>query len=123
MTQYAYEKIVSELQSAIEQHTFRAGERLPSVRTLAKERELSLSTVTRAFRELESLGLIEAQPQRGYFVKAAKQGMNSFNNMSSPQTAAEHICIKEIYTYILDQVGKANVVPLGPTVPSPGAGL
>lgn len=117
MQSFAYQKVVDELKRAIEQHTFRPGERLPSVRQLAKERDLSLSTVTRAFRELESLGLVEAQPQRGYFVRS--QGMNKGAVNMEQHQGAEHICIKEIYTYILDQVGKANVVPLGPTVPSP----
>ncbi|WP_226404600.1 PLP-dependent aminotransferase family protein [Dechloromonas denitrificans] len=64
-----YEKLAAELGGMIAGGVLRQGERLPSVRCLAKERRLSVSTVVQAFRQLEDRGLVEARPQSGYFVR------------------------------------------------------
>lgn len=64
-----YARLAEDLQSLITAGNLRPGERLPSVRRLASERHLSISTVLQALRQLEDRGLIEARPQSGYFVR------------------------------------------------------
>lgn len=63
-----YEKLASDLAALITDGLILQGERLPSVRRLAQERRLSVSTVIQALRQLEDRGLVEARPQSGYFV-------------------------------------------------------
>ncbi|HQO29248.1 MAG TPA: winged helix-turn-helix domain-containing protein, partial [Accumulibacter sp.] len=63
-----YEQLADDLKSIIAAGNLRPGDRLPSVRRLASERHLSVSTVLQALRQLEEGGLIEARPQSGYFV-------------------------------------------------------
>lgn len=45
-----------------------SGALLPSVRQLARELGLASNTVVRAYRELESEGVLRSVPRRGYFV-------------------------------------------------------
>ncbi len=45
-----------------------AGQRLPSVRELARSRSVSVTTVLAAYRALEDRRLIESRPKQGYFV-------------------------------------------------------
>ena len=66
-----YEKLAGELAGMIGNGILTHGERLPSVRRLAQERRLSVSTVVQALRQLEERGLVEARPQSGYFVRPA----------------------------------------------------
>jgi len=47
-----------------------AGTRLPTVRELAVELGLAANTVARAYRELESAGIVETRGRRGTFVAA-----------------------------------------------------
>ncbi len=47
-----------------------AGDRLPTVRALARQVKLNPNTVARAYRELARDGLIEGGPGRGTFVTA-----------------------------------------------------
>jgi len=47
-----------------------AGARLPTVRDLAVELGLAVNTVARAYRELESAGIVETRGRRGTFVAA-----------------------------------------------------
>ena len=49
--------------------TLRAGERVPSVRRLSNQQRVSVSTVLQAYQRLEDIGVIEARPQSGYYVR------------------------------------------------------
>lgn len=45
-----------------------AGDRLPTVRELAAEQGLAVNTVARAYRELETAGVVETRGRQGSFV-------------------------------------------------------
>lgn len=49
--------------------TFKAGEQLPSVRSLAADARINYNTVTKAYRDLELGGLIVSVRGRGMFVQ------------------------------------------------------
>ncbi len=62
------DQIVSSIQTAIEQHVLRPGDKLPSVRTLAREQDLSPYTVAEAYQRLTVSGSVVARPGSGYRV-------------------------------------------------------
>lgn len=68
-TDYLYHQLESWLQEGIQKQRWRLGERLPSIRTLCQEHDLSRSTVQHALQRLEAQGLLEARPKAGYFVR------------------------------------------------------
>ena len=51
-----YEQLADELAGMIAERILRPGDRLPSVRRLAREKKLSISTVVQALRQLEKRG-------------------------------------------------------------------
>lgn len=53
----------------IEQQLLAPGARLPSVRECARRHTVSPSTVVAAYDQLAAQGLVEARPQRGFFVR------------------------------------------------------
>jgi len=63
-----YLQIAETLARSIRAGAMRRGERVPSVRDLARQHGVSLSTATQAYRSLEDARLIEARPRSGYFV-------------------------------------------------------
>jgi DNA-binding transcriptional MocR family regulator len=65
-----YERVAGLVAGQISSGTLRASERIPSVRSMSRAARVSVSTVVQAYAHLESLGLIEARPQSGYFVRA-----------------------------------------------------
>lgn len=65
---YRYQELESWLERCITELRWREGERLPSIRTLCRERGLSKATVQHALQRLEVRGLVEARPKAGYFV-------------------------------------------------------
>lgn len=66
---FLYQDIARQLETLILSGALRIGERLPSVRQLSKEKKVSISSVYKAYIELESRGLVEARPKSGYYVR------------------------------------------------------
>ena len=70
-----YLSIAETLARSIRSGAMRRGERVPSVRELARQHGVSLSTATQAYRSLEDARLIEARPRSGYFVAARPRSL------------------------------------------------
>jgi GntR family transcriptional regulator len=63
-----FEQIVFRTKDAIAQGRLRAGDRLPSVRELARELSINPNTVARAYEALEADGVIVRRQGSGCFV-------------------------------------------------------
>ncbi|RZL30683.1 MAG: GntR family transcriptional regulator, partial [Pedobacter sp.] len=73
--EFEYLKLADSIQDSISNGEYDSGTKLPSVRTLKRNHNLSISTVLRAFYELEKRGLIIAKEKYGYYVNSfSKQG-------------------------------------------------
>ena len=62
------EQLADQVRFAVAAGRLGAGDRLPSVRDLAKDVRLNPNTVSRAWRELELSGLLESRRGSGMFV-------------------------------------------------------
>lgn len=63
-----YVQLVEGVRHALAVGTLRPGERLPTVRALAKELAVAPNTVVKAYNELQWAGLIESRPGVGTVV-------------------------------------------------------
>lgn len=63
-----YEQIRAQYAAAIDDGDLTPGTRLPTVRRLAQDLGLAVNTVARAYRELESEGLVETRGRAGTVV-------------------------------------------------------
>ena len=64
-----YAQVADHLGDLIRRGTYAPGDRVPSVRQLSRELGVSMTTVLEAYGRLETRGLIESRPQRGFFVR------------------------------------------------------
>jgi DNA-binding transcriptional regulator YhcF (GntR family) len=69
-----FEQVRDGLAAAVRAGELTPGDRLPTVRSLAAELGLAANTVARAFRELESAGVIETRGRNGTFIAAQGAG-------------------------------------------------
>jgi GntR family transcriptional regulator len=67
-----YLQLVDQVKAAAATGLLRAGDALPSIRPLSEELRVNRNTVAKAYGQLESEGIIETQPGRGCFVRAAQ---------------------------------------------------
>lgn len=70
-----YEQITGYMKSAIIKGQMRAGDALPSVRTLAAELQISALTVKKAYDRLEEEGFVVTVHGKGSFVAQADTAM------------------------------------------------
>lgn len=63
-----YEQIINQIKNSIMKGELSEGEALPSIRSLAKELQISVITTKRAYEELEREGFIETVPGKGSYV-------------------------------------------------------
>jgi DNA-binding transcriptional regulator YhcF (GntR family) len=63
-----YQQIVTSIIDAISENTIEKGEALPSVNAVCKTHKLSRDTVFKAYSVLKEQGLVDAVPNKGYYV-------------------------------------------------------
>ncbi|MBC5996615.1 GntR family transcriptional regulator [Romboutsia ilealis] len=63
-----YEQIQSQIKAQILNGQLKAGDGLPSIRSLAKELKVSIITIKRAYEDLEKDGYLETVTGKGSFV-------------------------------------------------------
>ena len=64
-----YLQLADQIRYAAASGRLRAGEALPSLRPLAEELRINRNTIAKAYAELETQGIIETVPGKGYFLK------------------------------------------------------
>jgi GntR family transcriptional regulator len=69
-----YEQIVRQVKFAVADEAVKSGELVPSVRELARELTVNPNTVARAYRQLQSDGVLESVRGTGLAVAAAAAG-------------------------------------------------
>src|SRR6516225_5529418 len=91
-----YRKVAFRISELIEHGTLRPGERVPSVRKCSEQQNVSIATVTQAYRMLENRGLIEARPQSGYFVRARRWAPPPEPGISRPAHRAVNLRVSDL---------------------------
>lgn len=88
-----YVQLIEQVKHAIETGALRAGEQLPTIRKMAEELVMNPNTVARAYRELESAGIIDVKHGTGAFVSqtARKPAKAFLKAQSVVQTALERL--------------------------------
>jgi DNA-binding transcriptional MocR family regulator len=114
-----YRALATEFAELIRQGTLRTGDRIPSVRTLTRERGISPATVMRAYETLEAEGLIETRPRSGYYVSQRWQRPIREPLISKPSKKSTRVDIEELVFEILESTRQHRAVPFGSAFPSP----
>ena len=114
-----YMRIFRRLAQSIDQGAMRPGDRIPSVRRLARQEGISISTVLQAYTQLEAKGYIEARPQSGFYVKPRLRQAPAEPRMSKPSARATAVSASELTLKILKAVRDPELVAFGTAVPSP----
>src|SRR5438034_7211888 len=116
---HLYEQMAGKIHQLIEHGTLRPGDRVPSVRKLSEQHDVSIATVLQAYMLLEDKGLIEARPQSGYYVRPRFREIVAEPAKTEPPSAPCCVNICNLATQVLRTFGDPSVVPLGAGTASP----
>ena len=112
-SEYRYAVLADKLESQILDGTFRAGDKLPSIRNLHAQTGLSISTVYQTFIELENRGRVEARQKSGYFVKPLLRDLLPAPRLPSPRPEPQKINISDLAFALIEAMGDSDVLQLG----------
>ena len=112
-----YEELAEHVAALVAAGMLRAGERLPSVRQMCRDRRVSVATVTHAYQLLEARGIIESRPQSGHYVAA--RARTKARPSRSRAVRSTRVDVSELVFEILDAARDRAAVPLGSAFPSP----
>ncbi|MBU2643745.1 PLP-dependent aminotransferase family protein [bacterium] len=131
-SEFLYRSLAREIGNKIRDNTYKLGERLPSTRELHKKLNLSISTVYKAYIELEKQGLIEARPKSGYFVRYSavsvwKEGLSGIEKperldviiRKTDALVPHQVSLPSFVNHVLKAVKHPDFLQLGSAMLSP----
>lgn len=119
MAAFRYQTLEVFLRQQLQAGRYKVGEKLPSVRDLCKQHDLSKATVIHALHKLEADRLVYAIPKSGYFVAEKHKDNKAPKKVSTP-TAPVQVNVPDIFRDIMSRSAAFDILPSeGSTAASP----
>ena len=92
-----YEQVSQRISHLIENGVLKGGDRLPSLRRLSEEMQVSINTVKEAYWRLENRNQITAVPQSGYYVRKQPQLSPAHSQVDPTKLDPQEITLCQIF--------------------------
>jgi len=92
-----YKKVSRRISQLIENGVLKEGDRLPSLRRLSEEMQVSINTVKEAYWRLENRNQITAVPQSGYYVRKQPQLSTAHSQVDPTKLDPQEITLCQIF--------------------------
>ncbi len=114
-----YKTVADSIATMVDNGTFKPGERVPSIRELSRQFQVSINTVKVAYCSLEDRCVIEARPQSGYFVCTRLPAIPKEPDISQPEISPLDISTEALVMRIMRDVLDPEKVQFGAAIPDP----
>ncbi|PSK89110.1 PLP-dependent aminotransferase family protein [Taibaiella chishuiensis] len=115
---FLYREIADGIAGQIRSGVLKAGDKLPSVRTLCIEHGISMNTAKRVFWELEAQSLIASKPQSGFFVSRLQRYKLPLAEVSRPSLIANDKEPDELISRVYANIGRNDLTLFSVGIPS-----
>jgi DNA-binding transcriptional MocR family regulator len=115
---YLYLQFADVIEKQIKSGLLNVGDKLPSIREVCAETGYSMSTVSKAYYEIESRSLIESRPQSGYYVSNISARAIPEPTASSPILTTQNIEREDLIDLVYGNMTDKNVTMLSLGFPS-----
>ncbi|KAF2518038.1 aminotransferase-like domain-containing protein [Flavobacterium foetidum] len=115
---YLYLQFADLIEKQIKSGLLNVGDKLPSIREVCAETGYSMSTVSKAYYEVESRSLIESRPQSGYYVSNISARKIPEPSASNPVLTVENIEREDLIDLVYGDMRKKDLTMLSLGFPS-----
>lgn len=112
-----YEKVADEIHSAIQEGIYQLGDKLPGIRSYAKQRHISVSTAIAAYHALEDQGIIESVNKSGFYVRPQPRKVIELPQVSSKVSQPKAVGSQQMTLQLVNNASKPGIIGLGAAVP------
>ncbi len=116
-TEFRYKYLAHDLAKAIRQGVYGIGERMPSLRYVREQYDVSLTTVVQAFQLLADDGLLVARARSGYFVQPWQDTRALEPNPSKPPAQPMQVNVGQLAMSLVAEGKSPRLIRLGAAVP------
>lgn len=113
-----YQRLADIVTGLLDSGVLKPGMRAPSIRRIAAEHGLSISTVLHAYRLLEDRGILEARPKSGFYVVGGGTRTREAPRLSQPRKGPTRVAVARGVLAMLDYAARPEFLPLGCAIPS-----
>ena len=114
---FLYEKIAARFEGQVKNGLLKPGDKLLSVRALSREQGISISTAYKAYVELENMGMIEARPKSGYYVKFSPSRFTNSPDIKPPKKNTGQVSVTEMIAMVYQNMPGESVLKLSRAAP------
>lgn len=114
-----YREVADRIATLVAGGTFRTGDRLPSIREMSRQAQVSINTVKVAYSHLEDQCLIEARPQSGYYVCPRPLQLPREPKISPRTIGPQEISASKLVVRLMRDTLDSQKVQFGAAIPDP----
>ncbi|MGD9731150.1 MAG: PLP-dependent aminotransferase family protein [Desulfamplus sp.] len=114
-----YESIAIKIAGLVDEGTFHPGDKVPSIRQLSQQFQVSINTAKMAYGFLEDRRVIESRPQSGYYVSARLPEIPREPELDRQNFNPSEITSSDIVIQVMGDVMNPNLVQFGAAIPDP----
>lgn len=114
-----YQQVAAKIGDLIDQGTYLAGDRIPSIRDLSRTMSVSINTVMQAYAQLENARVVEVRPQSGYYVasRLPEPEGTLHKRRAKRDLAVNPVQLGQAAFDVIRNISNPALVPLGRGVP------
>lgn len=116
-----YERVAHLVETQIATGALRTNDRIPSVRSMSRAAKVSVSTVVQAYVHLENIGLIEARPQSGFYVRPPDPSIMPEPRAKVTRSRKPVSIAAEMLDTCREALSRTDIVPLNVSFTSPAS--
>ncbi|SDR74553.1 transcriptional regulator, GntR family [Opitutus sp. GAS368] len=112
-----YRTLAESVRRFIAEGTLRPGEKLPSVRQMARQRGVSTGTVVKAYASLENLGEVEVRSQSGFYIRPRSGVEYPLPQMARPMARPSYVGVSDLAAEVMTSSALPANVAFGWSTP------
>ncbi len=116
---FHYQRLADEIEQKVLSGGYRAGDRLPSLRSVHEGTGLSITTVYRAYQELEDRGVVEPKEKSGFFVRSQIRDILPLPGFERHNPKPKQVRVNMLVDAVMEALSDTTVLHMGVAVPAP----
>ncbi len=117
--EYLYLKLADDLEREIRNGSYKAGQKLPSLRGMREQTGRSITTINQAYTELENRGIVNVREKSGFYVRPMLDNILPRPVKNNKIVRPHKVTINTMSTMIQQSICNPQMLPFGTALPSP----